>query len=125
MSDVVGAVDLETAKKQLRVEYTEDDALITAYIAAATAQCEQICGREIVKRTDSNALCESVDTVPAAVKTWVLLTVTDLYEKRGRLRAQWLPAGGFMTICWMGIELFEGRYAASDGRRNEQAGCDL
>ena len=83
MSDVVGAVDLETAKKQLRVEYTEDDALITAYIAAATAQCEQICGREIVKRTDSNALCESVDTVPAAVKTWVLLTVTDLYEKRG------------------------------------------
>lgn len=82
-SDVVGAVDLETAKKQLRVEYTEDDALITAYIAAATAQCEQICGREIVKRADSNALCESVDTVPAAVKTWVLLTVTDLYEKRG------------------------------------------
>ena len=47
------------------------------------AQCEQICGREIVKRADSNALCESVDTVPAAVKTWVLLTVTDLYEKRG------------------------------------------
>ncbi len=30
MSDVVGAVDLETAKKQLRVEYTEDDALITS-----------------------------------------------------------------------------------------------
>ena len=37
MSDVVGAVDLETAKKQLRVEYTEDDALITAYIAADTS----------------------------------------------------------------------------------------
>nr|DAL41115.1 MAG TPA_asm: Head Tail Connector Protein [Caudoviricetes sp.] len=83
MSDYFGAVTLDAAKKQLRVDYADEDELIVTYIMAATAQCEQICGREIVKRSDENALCDSVDDVPGAVRTWVLLTVTDLYEHRG------------------------------------------
>ena len=60
---------LDELKQHLRVDHDADDA-------------EQICDREIVKRDDPRAVCESVEEVPASIKTWVKLYVTDLYERR-------------------------------------------
>lgn len=86
MSDSSGAVTLARAKAYLRVTHGAEDELISNLINAATAQAEQICGREIVKRDDDNALVESIEDVPTkapGVHQWILMCVADFYEKRG------------------------------------------
>ena len=82
VSDAVPAVALEFAKRHLRSRTNEDDLLIGTYILSATQRAEHILGREIVKRVDERALAVTVDAVPAAIRSWVMLEVTDLYEKR-------------------------------------------
>ena len=82
------ATTLAECKAHLRVEYTAEDALIEAYILAATQRAEQICEREIVKREDPLALADDVSTVPSAVKTWVWLYVAEMFERRS------MSAGG-------------------------------
>lgn len=79
---MTAAVDLNYVKLHLRVDHSDDDALIESLIGAATSQAEHVLGREIVKRTDKNALAETVSDVPDAVKSWICLAVADLYEKR-------------------------------------------
>jgi uncharacterized phage protein (predicted DNA packaging) len=88
VTTAVPAVSLDECKAHLRVEYTSDDALIESYILAATQLAEQICEREIVARDDENALCDDTENVPPAVRAWICLYVTDLYEKRS------ISAGG-------------------------------
>jgi uncharacterized phiE125 gp8 family phage protein len=43
-------VDLDTAKKQCRVDFDEDDLLIQAYVVAARQMCEKIMNRHIFNR---------------------------------------------------------------------------
>lgn len=76
------AVTLERVKAHLRVDHDADDDLILTYIGACTAQAEHVLGREIIKRSDENALAESKDDVPQAVAAWICLAVADMYEKR-------------------------------------------
>ena len=45
------AVSLVEAKAHLRVDVADDDALITAYITAATEMAEQATGRAIMPQT--------------------------------------------------------------------------
>lgn len=75
-------VTLDELKQHLRVEYDADDSLIESYGLAAVEYAEQICDREIIKRTDQRAVCESIEEVPQSIKTWVKLYVADLYERR-------------------------------------------
>ena len=82
ITTAVPAVSLEMLKQHLRVDHNLEDDLIAAYGLAATQQAEHILGREIVCREDENALAETEQTVPLAVKTWICLAVADLYEKR-------------------------------------------
>jgi uncharacterized phiE125 gp8 family phage protein len=44
-------VTLQEAKNHLRVDVTDDDALITAQIQAATSWVEQFCGRQLITAT--------------------------------------------------------------------------
>lgn len=76
------ATTLAECKAHLRVEYTAEDALIEAYILAATQRAEQICEREIVERDDPNALAEDVTGVPAGIKAWIWLYVAEMFERR-------------------------------------------
>lgn len=75
MSDVVGAVDLGDSEEAKPVPSTpSDDVLSLLLRLPRLPQCEQICKGDREEDEQSNALCESVDTVPAAKsKTWVLL----------------------------------------------------
>lgn len=73
---------LSELKQHLRVDHDADDVLIESYALAAVEYAEQVCDREIVKREDPRAVCETIEEVPAGIKTWVKLYVTDLYERR-------------------------------------------
>lgn len=76
------ATTLAEAKAHLRLDYTAEDALIEAYILAATQRAEQICEREIVKREDPLALADDVTGVPAGIKAWIWLYVAEMFERR-------------------------------------------
>lgn len=82
LNTAIPAVTLEAAKDHCRVDHDLEDALLEGMIAAATQRAEHIMGREIIHRDDVNALCESIDAVPAAVRCWILCEVADLYGKR-------------------------------------------
>lgn len=73
-------VTVERAKLHLRVDHEHEDDLIRDLIQAATERCEHILGREIIGT--GTALAESVEDVPAAVRSWILCEVADLYERR-------------------------------------------
>lgn len=75
-------VALDELKHHLRVDHNADDSLIQLYEHAAVELAEQICDREIIRRDDPRAVCDSIDDVPGSIKTWVMLYVSDLYEKR-------------------------------------------
>ncbi|MVX56792.1 head-tail connector protein [Parasutterella muris] len=75
-------VTLEELKHHLRVEHDADDDLIQSFGLAAAEYAEHICDRQIVRRDDSLAVCDSISDVPASIKTWIKLYVTDLYERR-------------------------------------------
>lgn len=76
------AVTLEELKQHLRVEHDADDDLIQSFGLAAAEYAEHICARQIVRRDDPMAVCDSISDVPAGIKTWIKLYVTDLYERR-------------------------------------------
>lgn len=75
-------VTLEELKHHLRVEHDADDDLIQSFGLAAAEHAEHLCGREIVRRNDPMAICDSISGVPASIQTWIKLYVTDLYERR-------------------------------------------
>lgn len=81
-STCVAAAALDDVKLHMRVDNDDEDALISAYILAASQLAEHIMGREIIKRDDDNALCSDISSVPAAVKAWIYLYCSDLYENR-------------------------------------------
>jgi uncharacterized phage protein (predicted DNA packaging) len=81
-STCVAAASLDDVKLHMRVDNSEEDTLIGAYILAASQMAEHIMGREIIKRGDENAICTDVSNVPATVKAWIYLYCSDLYENR-------------------------------------------
>lgn len=70
-------VTLEEAKLQMRVEFSEDDALISGYITAAREWAEGFLNTALVA-------AEGEDP-PAVKQTWkqaILLTVANWYQNR-------------------------------------------
>ena len=66
---------LTETKLHLRVDHTDEDALIAALIDTATAACASHLGMEVT---------DLVIAVPAPVKSAALLLVGELYEHRER-----------------------------------------
>lgn len=70
------SVTLAETKAHLRVEFGEDDALITDLIAAAKASADAFLNNPF---TDSAGADEGI---PSDVKAWVLRRVAFMYEQR-------------------------------------------
>lgn len=70
-------VTLEEAKTQLRVEFSEDDALISSYITAAREWAEGFLNTALVA-----AEGEEPPTVKQTWKQAILLTVANWYQNR-------------------------------------------
>ena len=71
-------VTLEEARLHLRVDHTDEDALIGSIILAARELAEHETGR--VFSTDWPA-----GDVPASIRQWMLLTIGTLYANRETL----------------------------------------
>lgn len=69
------SVTLAETKAHLRVEFGEDDALITDLIAAAKASADAFLNNPFQVAGVDRA-------IPADVKTWVLRRVAFMYEQR-------------------------------------------
>lgn len=78
----IAPVTLEEVKAHLRIDYDGEDDLLNQYILTATQDAEHRMTREIVKRNDPYALCESADNCPPTVKQYVLAFVGDMYSHR-------------------------------------------
>ena len=75
------AVSLAEAKLHLRVDHSEEDALITAMITAATETCEQITGRALMPQTwelTLDAFPDVIELTRVPVASITTLTYTDL-----------------------------------------------
>lgn len=95
-------VTLDELKQHLRVEYDVDDDLIQSYGLAAVEYAEQICDREIIKRSDPRAVCESIDEVPSSIKTWVKLYVAVSMRDAPLQRVPTLKIGIMTTYLTLG-----------------------
>lgn len=104
MTQLVTTADV---KAHLRIDGTEEDALISQYIMAAQEAAETITHRPLYSETDPDAITDDPAKLPAAVKQFILLQVGDYYrnrENRGEkqfsvyfanLLDAWVKYGGF------------------------------
>lgn len=69
-------VTLQTAKAHLRVDFSDDDALITSYIDAAEAHASDYLNRALTPWDATG------NPVPQSVVQAILLAVGDFYENR-------------------------------------------
>lgn len=68
--------------------FTEDDLsdeLLTQYYNAAVGGVQTYCHRVLVSDTDPDAIATSEEAVPAEIKQWLLVVITDFCEKRERI----------------------------------------
>ena len=68
--------------------FTEDDLsdeLLTQYYNAAVGRVQTYCHRVLVSDTDPDAIATSEDSVPAEIKQYLLVVITDFCEKRERI----------------------------------------
>lgn len=60
----------------------EETSLLQQMIYTATQEAEHYMQREIIKRGDALAVCESADTVPFCIKQYLLAEAGFLYKHR-------------------------------------------
>lgn len=68
--------------------FTEDDLsdeLLTQYYNAAVDGVQTYCHRVLVSDTDPDAIATSEEAVPAEIKQYLLVVITDFCEKRERI----------------------------------------
>ena len=68
--------------------FSEDDLsddLLTQYYNSAVGSVQTYCHRTLVSDTDPEAIASSESDVPAEIIQWLLVTITDLCEKRERI----------------------------------------
>lgn len=84
---VISAVTLSDIKAHLRIDGDDEDYALLLYADAATAYAEQYLNREIICRTDPEAIVKGygtdpTDNVPADIKFFILALVGDYYRNR-------------------------------------------
>ncbi len=91
-------LDLATAKVHLRVDTTDDDALITSLITAARQYCEQYQNRAYVTQTLELTLDEFPD-MPFDLPMPPLQSVTSIkYIDKDGLETTWDPANYIVDV---------------------------
>lgn len=73
----IDALDIDTAKAHLYVDFSDDDALITAYIKAAVAFAEEKTGKALITQTwDESIACPSGKVYLSKVPVQSLASIT-------------------------------------------------
>lgn len=106
-STAISAVKLEEVKQYLRVDHNDDDELIKRLTLACTELCEQEILHGIIDREGTDGFSEDVEHVPEAIKTWILIRVSERYETR-----QGVSAGELKQIPWVDALLDPYRWRA-------------
>lgn len=75
-------VTVDELKAHLHIDDDFEDALLSQYLLSATQDAEHTMQREIIKRGDDEALAEDADSVPPAVKQYVLCLAGDMFANR-------------------------------------------
>lgn len=98
LSQTVSAISLEEAKAWLRVDYSEEDQLISMLILSASQMVETRLRRAIVTRGQETGIADTIDKVPGSIKSVILSLVAYQYENRSAtdddLRARCMRAAG-------------------------------
>lgn len=81
-STALPAVTLEEAKQHLRIDYSDEDTLITSLIIAATQMAEHEIQRPIITRESNTGFGDTSADVPASVRQWILLHIGAMFENR-------------------------------------------
>ena len=79
MTQLVTTADV---KAHLRIDGTEEDALIAQYILAAQDAAETRTHRPLCSETDPDAITDDASKLPAQVKQFILVTAGDFYKQR-------------------------------------------
>ena len=83
MTQLVTTADVKAdVKAHLRIDGTEEDALISQYILAAQEAAETITHRPLFSETDPDAITDDASKLPAQVKQFILVTAGDFYKQR-------------------------------------------
>lgn len=81
--DLMLYVTLADVKAHLRIDGTDEDALISQYIEAAQAMAETIMHRPIYSAdTGDNPVTTDSSKIPTQVKQFILVTTGDFYRNR-------------------------------------------
>ena len=70
-------ISLDMLKMHLRLDGTDEDALLKHYLEASVKQVELITHRKLV-----GDICTGPEDLPADIKQWLMLTVGDMYKTR-------------------------------------------
>lgn len=81
-STAPSAVSLEEAKHHLRVDSSDDDALIAGLCVACTQMAEHEIQHGLITREGTEGYGDTPEDVPAAIRQWILLHVGHYYEQR-------------------------------------------
>ena len=76
------AVTLAEVKAHLHIDDDTETDMLQQYMAAATQEAEHHLCREIIRRNDDKAVCDSIDDVPQAIKQVILARVASFYSQR-------------------------------------------
>ena len=82
ISTALPAVDIDTAKEHLRVDFPDDDGLIESLVLSATQLAEHEIQHAIITRDGSEGYCTDPADVPAGIRQWILVHVAHWYEHR-------------------------------------------
>ena len=75
-------VTVATLKSHLRIDGSDEDALLSQYILAAQEEAEQRMHRAIYSETDENAVTNDLTKIPAGITQFILVTAGDFYKTR-------------------------------------------
>ena len=75
-------VTVATLKSHLRIDGSDEDALLSQYILAAQEEAEQRMHRAIYSETDENAVTNDLTNIPAGITQFILVTAGDFYKAR-------------------------------------------
>lgn len=78
----VSPVSVDELKTHLHIDDDFEDSLLSQYLLTATGDAEHTMQREVIKRNDDQALAESADDVPPAVKQYVMVLAGDFFTHR-------------------------------------------
>lgn len=73
---------IEQTKLWCRIDADVDDLVVQALIEDATLLIETRLRRPVISTDDENAVCTSIDTVPASIKLAALGVISMKYENR-------------------------------------------